>query len=243
MTPRGARAIRVGITLPTFRGDTAALDAAKRAEALGLDGVFVFDHIWPPGRPELPSLSAFPVLGAVAAVTERVCLGPFVARVGLVPDEVLVAELRSLSSMAPGRLIAGLGTGDQKSAGENLSYGIPAGGPQERRLALRRSARNLIDLGVPVWVGGGSAATTELAVELGPGAAVNLWDARPSALADVAARCEVTWGGPLDGEVSQVAQSLHELEAAGATWAVCAWPRSLEDFSEAVEVLRRDRNG
>jgi alkanesulfonate monooxygenase SsuD/methylene tetrahydromethanopterin reductase-like flavin-dependent oxidoreductase (luciferase family) len=235
--------MRVGITLPTFRDDAAALDAAQRAEALGLDGVFVFDHFWPPERPDLPSLSAFPVLGAVAAATERICLGPFVARVGLVPDEVLVAELRSLSFMAPRRLIAGLGTGDHKSAGENLSYGIAVSGPEERRLALRRSARSLIDLEVPVWVGGGSIATTELAVELGPGAAVNLWEAQPSALAVVAPRCEVTWGGPLDGEVSQVAQSLHELEAAGATWAVCAWPRSLEDFSEAVEVLRRDRDG
>ncbi|MGA2037054.1 MAG: LLM class flavin-dependent oxidoreductase [Acidimicrobiales bacterium] len=231
--------MRVGITLPTFRDDAAALDAARRAESLGFDGVFVFDHIWPLGTPERPALSAFPVLGAVAAVTERICLGPFVARVGLVPDEVLVAELRSLSSMAPGRLIAGLGTGDRKSAGENLAYGVPAFAPDERRRALRKAARRLIDLGVPVWVGGGSTATTELAVELGPGAAVNLWEARPSALAAAAERCEVTWGGSVDGEVSQVAQWLYELAAAGATWAVCAWPRSLEDLSEVVEILRR----
>jgi alkanesulfonate monooxygenase SsuD/methylene tetrahydromethanopterin reductase-like flavin-dependent oxidoreductase (luciferase family) len=235
--------MQVGITLPTFREDAAALEVARRAEALGLDGVFAFDHLWPPGRPDLPSLSAFPVLGAVAAVTERICLGPLVARVGLVPDEVLVAELRSLSLMAPGRLIAGLGTGDQKSASENLSYGISASGPEERRQALRLSARSLIDFGVPVWVGGSSVAITELAVELGSGASLNLWEARPSALAAVSARCETTWGGSLGGGVAQVAQSLHELADAGATWAVCAWPRSLEDLSEAVEVLRRDRDG
>ncbi len=42
--------MRVGVTLPTFRDDAAALDAARRAEALGLDGVFVFDHLWPLGQ-------------------------------------------------------------------------------------------------------------------------------------------------------------------------------------------------
>lgn len=231
--------MRVGVTLPTFRHDASALDSARQAEALGLDGVFVFDHIWPLGSPERPALSCFPVLGAVAAVTERVFFGPLVARVGLVPDEVLVREMRSLDAMSSGRLIGGLGTGDQKSADENLAYGIPPGPADERRLALRRCARRLVDLGIQVWVGGGSIATTEIAVELGPGVAVNLWEAQPSALATLAARCEVTWGGPLEGDVSEIAQGLRELESAGATWAVCAWPRSIEAISQAVEILHQ----
>jgi len=95
------------VTLPTFRDDAAVLGAARRAEELGLDGVFVFDHLWPMGAPQRPALSAFPVLGAIAASTRRVCFGPLVARVGLVPVAVLVAELLSLDRMAPGRLIAG----------------------------------------------------------------------------------------------------------------------------------------
>jgi alkanesulfonate monooxygenase SsuD/methylene tetrahydromethanopterin reductase-like flavin-dependent oxidoreductase (luciferase family) len=235
---RVGRTVRVGITLPTFRDDAGALDGARRAETLGLDGVFVFDHIWPLGRPDRPALSAFPVLGAVAAVTERVFLGPLVARVGLVPDEVLVSELRSLNAMAPGRLIAGLGTGDRRSAVENISYGIPPAAAHERRVALRKSARSLIDIGIPVWVGGGSTTTVELALELGSGAAVNLWEAQPSALAALVKRCDVTWGGPVDGAVEQIVQWLSELEAAGASWAVCAWPRSLEVLSQAVELLR-----
>jgi alkanesulfonate monooxygenase SsuD/methylene tetrahydromethanopterin reductase-like flavin-dependent oxidoreductase (luciferase family) len=230
--------MRVGVTLPTFRNDSTALDAARRAEALSLDGVFVFDHIWPLGRPDLPALSAFPVLGAVAAVTEGICIGPLVARVGLVPDEVLVAELKSLSFMAPGRLIAGLGTGDHKSFDENLSYGIPTAGPDERRVSLARSARHLMDLGVPVWVGGGSPATAQLVTELGAGAALNLWDALPSDLAAAATHCEVTWGGTVDGEVSEIVRRLRVLEAAGATWAVCTWPRSLKKLSEVAGILR-----
>ncbi len=230
--------MRIGVTLPSFRDDDAVLDAARRAEVLGLDGVFVFDHIWPMGRHDRPALSAFPVLGAVASVTTRISFGPLVARIGLVPDDVLVAELASLAAMAPGRLIAGMGTGDSKSAAENEAYGIPPGPADERRLALAGCARRMLALGVPVWVGGGSAATTELAVDLGSGAAVNLWAGQPSAVAALNGRCEVTWGGPVPGDVPEIAMELSELAGAGATWAVCAWPESLEAVAEVAAMLR-----
>jgi alkanesulfonate monooxygenase SsuD/methylene tetrahydromethanopterin reductase-like flavin-dependent oxidoreductase (luciferase family) len=230
--------VRVGVTLPTFRDDAAALEAARRAEELGLDGVFVFDHLWPLGRRDRPALSAFPVLGAVAAVTTRICFGPLVARIGLVPDDVLVAELVSLEHMAPGRLIAGLGTGDAASAPENEAFGIPPGPADERRLALGRCARSLIDRDIPVWVGGGSGPTTELAVDLGPGAALNLWEGRPAAVAALAVRCEVTWGGPVAGDVPRIASWLTELAGAGATWAVCAWPDSLDAVAEVARLIR-----
>jgi alkanesulfonate monooxygenase SsuD/methylene tetrahydromethanopterin reductase-like flavin-dependent oxidoreductase (luciferase family) len=231
--------MKVGVTLPTFRDDLAALDAARRAEELGLDGVFVFDHLWPLGSQERPALSAFPMLGAVASVTTTISFGPLVARIGLVPDDVLVAEFASLAHMAPGRLIAGMGTGDRKSAAENDAYGIPPGPPDERRLALAACARAVLAGGVPVWVGGGSMTTIELAVDLGAGAAVNLWNGQPSAVAALSGRCEVTWGGPVAGEIPQIAQELSELAGAGATWAVCAWPESLEAVAEVAEMVRR----
>jgi alkanesulfonate monooxygenase SsuD/methylene tetrahydromethanopterin reductase-like flavin-dependent oxidoreductase (luciferase family) len=228
--------VRVGITLPTFRDDTLALVAARRAEELGLDGVFVFDHLWPMGAPERPALSAFPVLGAVAAATRRVSFGPLVARIGLVPDEILVAELLSLSLMAPGRVIAGLGTGDSKSAAENIAFGVPFDPPDERRVALRQCARHVLGAGIPVWVGGGSPSTVELAVELD--AAVNLWEGQPAAVAGLQPRCEVTWAGPVAGEVPEIAQWLEEVAGAGATWAVCAWPESIEAVAEAAAFVR-----
>lgn len=228
--------MRVGVTLPTFRDDTLALAAARRAEELGLDGVFVFDHLWPMGAPLRPALSAFPVLGAIAASTERVSFGPLVARIGLVPDEILVAELLSLEVMAPGRLIAGLGTGDSKSAAENRAFGIPFDPPDERRMALRRCARHVLDAGVPVWVGGGAPSTVELAVELG--CAVNLWEGQPAAVAGLLPRCEVTWAGPVAGDVPEIAQWLQEVAGAGATWAVCAWPEAIEAVAEAAAFVR-----
>ena len=111
---------RAGVVLPTFR-DTPedALAAAESAVAAGIDGLFCYDHLWPLGQPERPALAPFPLLGALAARygQRRDDSGPYfgtlVARIGLVPSAVLAAEFRALAALAPGRVIAGLGTGDR----------------------------------------------------------------------------------------------------------------------------------
>jgi alkanesulfonate monooxygenase SsuD/methylene tetrahydromethanopterin reductase-like flavin-dependent oxidoreductase (luciferase family) len=225
-------ALRVGVTLPTFRDDAAALDTAARAEVLGLDGVFVFDHQWPLGQPERPAISSFPLLGAVAARTERVALGPLVARVGLVPDGLLVAELASLAHIAPGRVVAGIGTGDSMSAPENRAFGIPFAAAADRRVSLGRCARALAAIGLPVWVGAGAEAT--VAVAVAAGAAVNLWGASPAEVAGLVGRCEVTWAGPVPDDAASIAAHLEAMARAGATWVVCAWPASLEAVADAA---------
>lgn len=240
--------MRIGVTLPSFREDASAVDAAILAERLGLDGVFAFDHLWPIGRPDRPALSAMPLLGAVAAATDRVTVGSLVARIGLLPDAVLLASLRSLDRIASGRFVAGLGVGDHLSAEENRAYGIPYAPREERLASLERCATKLVGAGVTVWIGG-RARTIEIARDVG--AVVNLWEAGPDELASVRNdyATEVTWGGilGLDPEqtgrtpVEQIADRLTELAVAGATWAVCAWPGagvSPEQLGEAAEEVR-----
>jgi alkanesulfonate monooxygenase SsuD/methylene tetrahydromethanopterin reductase-like flavin-dependent oxidoreductase (luciferase family) len=145
--------MKVGITLPQFRDEAdSCLDAAHRAEDLGIDGVFCFDHLWPMGQPDRPAISSAPLLGAMAASTSTIVVGTLVARVGLVPDEVLVAVLASLSSLSTGRLIAGIGTGDHLSRDENLAYGLPFASADERRSSLAVVASAVRRLGIPVWV-------------------------------------------------------------------------------------------
>ena len=67
----GRGSVKVGVVLPLFSGDPGkVLDAARSAEDLGFDGVFAFDHFFPPGAPpDRPALEAFTTLAAVASVT------------------------------------------------------------------------------------------------------------------------------------------------------------------------------
>ena len=238
MTPR------IGVMLPVFRDDPAeALAVAAEADRLGIDGVFVYDHLWPMGSPERPALAPFPLLGAVAAVTSRVWLGPLVARVRVVPDHLLVAQFDALGELAPGRVVAGLGTGDHLSFPENVAYGLPLEPAAERRQALERCARALLDRGLVVWIGGRSRRTVAVAEAVG--AVANFWQATPEEIAAQAARSEVSWAGmarPGQSGASLDAAALLEvavpLARAGAGWLVFGWPVRLGALAEASEALR-----
>jgi alkanesulfonate monooxygenase SsuD/methylene tetrahydromethanopterin reductase-like flavin-dependent oxidoreductase (luciferase family) len=220
--------IRTGIILPTFR-DTPddAFEAAVTAAAAGVDGLFCYDHIWPMGQPERPALAPFPVLGALATRLGPggPHLGTLVARVGLVPNDVLAAQFAALERLAPGRVVAGLGTGDHLSAAENLAYGIDYAPAAERRADLVALARRLAASGLTVWVAGGPAARTEEA--RAAGAALNLWNAEPALVTERASgpdRLEVTWAGPPPAARPTLAETVRAVDGAGASWAVFGWP-------------------
>ncbi len=158
--------MRLGITLPQFRSDPGpALAVASAAEAAGLDGVFVFDHLWPLGQPHRPALHSYELLAAVAAETAVVAVGTLVARVGLLPDALFLHALRTLHQLAGDRLIAGLGTGDVANQAENVAYGVGYPSMGERRARLVACSRALTGEGVATWVGGRSSAARRMAVE------------------------------------------------------------------------------
>ncbi len=230
--------MKVGVTLPQFVDDASvAVTAAARAEQLGLDGVFCFDHLWPIGQRGRPAISMSPLLGAVAAATSTIHVGSLVARIGLVPDAVLIDTFASLEQISGGRLIAGVGTGDSLSRQENDAFGVPFDSAEERRTSMALVARAVRALGIPVWVGGGRPSTTALAAEVG--AAVNLWEGTAVRVAELSgAGYEVTWGGPLRGDPAAMAEQLRLLAGSGATWAVGGWPESLEAVAEATTLAR-----
>jgi hypothetical protein len=230
--------IRTGIVLPTFRETPAdALRAAHAAFAAGVDGVFCYDHIWPIGEPDRPALAPFPILATLAAssdfkrdVKRTVGGGPYfgtlVARVGLVPNAVLLGQFNALDLLAPGQIIAGLGTGDRLNEAENRAYGVPFAPAAERRKDMVDLGRALRARGITVWVAGGAAARVEEAQAVG--AALNVWDADPALVASRATgpdAVEVTWGGPAPAKGgARLETRILELARAGATWAVFGWP-------------------
>ena len=190
--------MRRSITLPQFRDSPRpAVDAALRAEEAGVDGVFVFDHVWPLRRaPGAPAAECLTLLAAVAASTSRIRVGTLVLRAGLRPAEVAIDALRTVGDVAPGRLVAGLGTGDRHTAPENRSLGIPYGGVEERVAEVRRLAVALSNDGIEVWIGGHGRRIRTLCAELG--LTWNCWglddDALTAALEEIP-QSRVTWGG------------------------------------------------
>ena len=238
--------MRTGVVLPTFR-DTPdeAFAAAAEAVAAGVDGVFCYDHIWPIGQPERPALAPFPLLGALATMLGSPggadagpFLGTLVARIGLVPNPVLAAQFRALEVLAPGRVIAGLGTGDRLSEEENLAYGIPYAPAAERRAEMVELGRELAAAGLRVWMAGGIAGRTEEA--RAAGAALNLWDFEPALVAERTAQpggVEVTWAGPPPSASPRLADRLRALHEAGASWVVFGWPVDVAELAAAARGL------
>ncbi|MGH2661800.1 MAG: LLM class flavin-dependent oxidoreductase [Actinomycetota bacterium] len=200
--------MKVGVILPLFSGDPLkVLDAAREAEDLGYDGVFAFDHFFPPGAPpDRPSLEAFTILAAVAAVTDRVTLGTLVTRASIRPAGMLAKQVSWLDAAAGGRFILGIGTGDPIDRPEHVAYGIPMLGKSERREHLEETVKAVKALfaggrfpggrhvpkllgpllpppaqdgGPPVWIGAQADAVVRMAGRIADG--WNGWGLDPEA--------------------------------------------------------------
>jgi len=193
-----SRAIRVGLILPIFSGDAGkVLQAARDAERLGFDGVFAYDHFFPPGGPpDRPALEAFACLGAVAASTSGLTIGTLVTRAVLRPPGILAKMAATLDLISAGRMILGMGSGDPIDAGEQRAIGIRSLGVEERRVHLAETTSALKALfrgdvyeggtlvppldgpilpsparpgGPPVWLGGRSDEVVRIAGSLADG--------------------------------------------------------------------------
>jgi len=128
-----------------FSGDAAkVIAAANSSESLGYDGVFVFDHFFPPGgSPDRPALEAFTTLAAVAASTERVRVGTLVTRAVLRPPGLLAKMMSTIDLISGGRTILGIGTGDPIDLPEHHAFGFPNLSVRERRAHLAETVTAL----------------------------------------------------------------------------------------------------
>jgi alkanesulfonate monooxygenase SsuD/methylene tetrahydromethanopterin reductase-like flavin-dependent oxidoreductase (luciferase family) len=213
--------VKVGLILPLFSGDAErVLSFAGRAEELGFDGVFAFDHLFPPGNdPERPVLEAFAMLGAVAARTSHISVGTLVARVALRDAGMLAKLAAALDDASGGRMILGVGAGDTGNDLEHRIYGIPAQSRSERRTHLEETVRCVRALlgggrwpggslvaamagpllppprggGPPLWVGGSSDRVVRLAAR--EAYAWNGWQMEPDAFAGKARLLREEAGG------------------------------------------------
>ena len=180
--------------LPLFSGDAdRVLSFARRAEELGFDGLFAFDHLFPPGAPpERPSIEAFATLGAVAAVTREPRIGTLVTRASLRGAGLLAKLAVTIHDASGGRMILGIGAGDPGNALEHVTFGLPVLETAERRVQLVETVDAVRALfrgegwdggahvpaiagpllpppvreqSPPIWLGGASDAAVRLAAE------------------------------------------------------------------------------
>jgi alkanesulfonate monooxygenase SsuD/methylene tetrahydromethanopterin reductase-like flavin-dependent oxidoreductase (luciferase family) len=165
--------LRVGILLPLFGSTSAELhDAARRAEAAGLDEVWVSDHLLSVPDPTVPVLEGWTTLVALAGATERVGLGTLVLSATFREPGVLARSVETLVDAAGPRLVLGLGAG--WLASEHEAFELPFPSHAERIARLERTLDAVRERApdVPLLVGGASGRVLDLAVRK-----ADLWNA------------------------------------------------------------------
>ena len=105
--------MRVGVLILPEHRWPAAVAKWRRAEALGLDHAWTYDHIaWRELR-DSPWFASIPTLTAAAVATTTIRLGTLVASPNFRHPVPFARELVSLDDIAGGRLTLGIGSGSQ----------------------------------------------------------------------------------------------------------------------------------
>lgn len=128
------RDVLFGVTLPQFGSDPDVfVDGARRAEALGFDSIWLFDHLWPlSGGKQRPIFEGWTSMAFIAAETHRLHVGTLVTRSSLRHPVLLAKTIATTAAIAPDRLIVGIGSGDELSRPENEAFGLPHWDAAER---------------------------------------------------------------------------------------------------------------
>lgn len=105
----------------------------QRAEVLGFDHVWTYDHVVWDGLADSPWFGSVPTLAAASAVTERIRLGTLVASPNFRHPVPFARELMTLDDISGGRLTLGVGAGSRGSdASLHTQSGTAPGGRAER---------------------------------------------------------------------------------------------------------------
>lgn len=111
-----SRPLKVGVQLPEIERQVPwpeMISMARTAERVGLDSIWLGDHLLydlPDGSVRGP-WEVWTSLAALAAVTERVELGPFVASTSFHAPAMLAKQAATVDAISGGRLVLALGAG------------------------------------------------------------------------------------------------------------------------------------
>lgn len=125
---------------------------AIAAEQAGFDGVWTYDHLAGSVHRESHVLECWTTLTAIAAVTERIAIGPMVLNVANRDAGTLAVMAATLQEVNGGRLLLGLGAGggrDLPYAHEQYALGRDVPGDRARRANVEAAIATLRE----VWTG------------------------------------------------------------------------------------------
>jgi alkanesulfonate monooxygenase SsuD/methylene tetrahydromethanopterin reductase-like flavin-dependent oxidoreductase (luciferase family) len=106
------------------------LHRALRCEELGIGSMWLYDHMYGPGAPEIPSLEAWTLATALLSRTERLRIGHMVLCNQFRHPAVLAKMATTLDQISAGRLELGIGSGSIED--EHNRMGLDWGTFRER---------------------------------------------------------------------------------------------------------------
>lgn len=105
-------ALDIGVYVPQMGFSYAdVLHRAVRCEELGIGSLWLYDHLYGPGLPEIDSLEAWTLATALLSRTERLRIGHMVLCNQFRHPAVLAKMATTLDQISAGRLQLGIGSG------------------------------------------------------------------------------------------------------------------------------------
>ncbi len=164
------RRFKVGVTIHPQQCTIQELrDAWRRADELGVDSIWFWDHFFPLyGDPNGNHFECWSLLAAAAIDTSAPQIGPMVTSIGYRNPDMIAYLAGTIDQLSGGRFVLGLGAGwFQRDYGE---FGFEFGETKDRARALKEALPRIKERikklrpgpagPMPILIGGGGEKVT-----------------------------------------------------------------------------------